>query len=202
LYFLEDGNHRGSLCVLFQRRRNNRSGSFSEPQIAVSNSGNWDENPSFSPDRAYLIFDRRTDNASPTGTIDTVDSRDLYIGNISDSGNVIVVTNIHAITNTSGEDEYNPKWSPRISVRRVAYEFASSTTSEDHDVYIVDPLSPSTNFNFFNPGRSGYPAWAPACDKIIFEADQGNGGFYKIVMLAYPTNNGTLTDIVRAQTRT
>ena len=45
------------------------------------------------------------------------------------------------------------------------------------------------------------PAWAPACDKIIFEADQGNGGFFKIVSLAYPTNNGTLTDIVQSSSQ-
>jgi Tol biopolymer transport system component len=167
------------------------------PKLLFSSGGDWDNNPSFSPDGNYLIWDRRYDNNSPSG-VDTADSRDLYIGDVSGIGNGFTVSNVRAITNTSGEDEYNPKWSPRISVGRVAYEFATSATSTDHDIYVIDPLSPSTNNNFFNPGRSGYPAWAPACDRIIFEADQGNGGFYKIVSLGYPSNSGTLTDIVQS----
>jgi Tol biopolymer transport system component len=167
------------------------------PKLLFTSSGDWDNNPSFSPDGGYLIWDRRYDNNSPSG-VDTADSRDLYIGDVSGSGNGFTVSNIRAITSTSGEDEYNPKWSPRISVRRVAYEFATSATSTDHDTYIIDPLTPSINSNFFNPGRSGYPAWAPTCNRIIFEADQGNGGFYKIASLGYPSNNGTLTDIVQS----
>ncbi|HEY3251054.1 MAG TPA: hypothetical protein VGK25_08035 [Ignavibacteria bacterium] len=163
------------------------------PKKLFSSGGNWDNNPSFSPDGNYLIWDRREDNNG--GDIDTSDSRDLFLGDVSGTGNNFQISNIREIRNTVGEDEYNPKWSPRISVRRVAYEFQSSATSTDHDVYIIDPLNPGNNVNFYNPNNSGYPAWAPECNKIIFESDKTNGDFWKIVALAYPTNNGQPADI-------
>jgi Tol biopolymer transport system component len=94
-----------------------------------------------------------------------------------------------------GGDEYNPKWSPRISVRRIAYEYQPSSTATDHDVYVIDPFDSTNNVNFYNPNNSGYPAWSPACDNIIFESDKSSGDFWKIVKLAYPTNNNTPTDI-------
>jgi len=155
------------------------------PKKLFSSNGNWDNNPSFSPDGKYLIFDHRYDNNSPSG-VDTADSRDIYIGDITGSGSSFSVGNIRSWKTTTGLDEYNPKWSPKISIRRVAYEYATSATSNDHDVYIMDPLDTGYNVNYYNPGRSGYPAWEPSCTKIIFESDQGNSGFYKVVSASYP----------------
>lgn len=154
------------------------------PRRLFSSSGNWDENPSFSPSGTYLIWDRREDNNG--GGIDTTDSRDLYIADVSDSGANLQVSNPRAISTTSGPDEYNPKWSPRISVRRIAYEYQSSATSTDHDVYVIDPLDPANNQNFYNPNNSGYPAWAPDCGRIIFESDKTSGNYWMIVSLPYP----------------
>jgi hypothetical protein len=165
------------------------------PRMLFSSGGNWDNNPSYSPSGTNLIWDRREDNATPPG-VDSADARDLFIGDISGFGDSTVVTNIRSVTSTTGNDEYNPKWSPRISVRRVAYEYQSSSTSSDHDVYIIDPLDAPNNVNFYNPNNSGYPAWAPACDRIIFESDKSNGDFWKIVSLGFPSNNGQPTDVV------
>lgn len=165
------------------------------PKLLFSSNGNWDNNPFFSPDGKYLIWDRRYDNASPIGVIDTADSRDLYIGDVSGSGNTLQVNNRRAIITTTVADEYNPKWSPRIAVRKIAYEYQGSSTSSDHDVYIIDPLDTSKNTNFYNPNNSGYPAWSPICDKIIFESDKTSGNFWKIVSLTYPSNSGQPTDI-------
>lgn len=164
------------------------------PKRLFSSSGNWDNNPSFSPSGTYLIWDRREDNNSPSG-IDSADSRDLYIGDVSGSGAGLQVSNPRAIKTTSGADEYNPKWSPRISIRRVAYEFQTSPTSTDHDVYIIDPLDSANNQNFYNPNNSGYPAWSPACDRVIFESDKTSGNYWKIVSLPYPAG-GNPTDVV------
>lgn len=164
------------------------------PKQLIISGGNWDNNASFSPDGEYLIWDRRYDNANPPG-VDPADSRDLYIGNVVDSGTNMQITNIHAVMTTSGGDEYNPKWSPRISVGRIAYEYQSSATATDHDVYIINPFEPDSNVNFYEPNNSGYPAWSPACDKIIFESDKSTGDYWKIVSLAYPTNSGQPTDI-------
>jgi len=166
------------------------------PQKLFSSGGNWDNNPSFSPDGKYLIWDRREDNNSPSG-IDTADSRDIYTGNVTGSGSSFSIGNIHAWKTTTGSDEYNPKWAPRISVRRVVYEYATSATSNDHDVYIMDPLDSGFNVNYYNPGRSGYPAWEPSCGKLIFESDQGNAGLYKVVSASYPTA-GTPFDLVQS----
>jgi Tol biopolymer transport system component len=163
------------------------------PRLLVSSGGNWDNNPSFSPDGNHLIWDRREDNNG--GGIDSSDSRDIFIGDLSDSGANLQVSNIRAIKDTQGEDEYNPKWSPRISVRRVAYEFQSSSTSTDHDVYIIDPFDPINNTRFYEPNNSGYPAWAPACDRIIFESDKTSGDYWKIVSLPYPVS-GNPIDVV------
>lgn len=164
------------------------------PRRLFSSNGNWDNNPSFSPDGRYLVWDRRTDNASPSG-IDTADSRDIFIGDVSGTGNSFQVSNPRAVRTTSGSDEYNPKWSPRISVRRIAYEYQSSATSTDHDVYVMDPLDTTNNVNFYNPNNSGYPAWAPACDKIIFESDKTSGNYWEIVSLPYPAS-GNPVDVV------
>ena len=168
------------------------------PRRLFSSNGNWDNNPSFSPSGTYLIWDRREDNANPPG-VDIADSRDLFTGDIAGFGDSLQVSNVRAIRDTQGEDEYNPKWSPRISVRRVAYEFQSSVTSTDHDVYVIDPLDPGNNQNFYNPNNSGYPAWAPECDRIIFESDKSSGDFWKIVSLGYPSNNGQPSNIAAEQ---
>ena len=164
------------------------------PRQLFSSDTCWDNNPSFSPDGARLIWDRRYDNNSPAG-VDLADSRDLMIGDVSGTGNNFQVQNIRKILFTVPGDEYNPKWSPRISVGRVAYEYQTSATATDHDVWIIDPNNSSNNVNFYNPNNSGYPAWAPACDRIIFESDKSTADFWKIVSLSYPTNNGQPADV-------
>jgi Tol biopolymer transport system component len=180
-FFRDDGSIDSSICTE------------STPKLLITASGKWCENPFFSPDGAHLIFDRR--GAYPDS------ARDIWMGDVTGSGNTYAITNIRMITTPDGKDKYNAKWSPRISVGRVAYEVGSSATATDHDIYIMDPLNPSTNSVFYNPGRSGYPAWAPSCDRIIFESDQGNNGFYQIVSLAYPTNNGNPAVIVTSPDR-
>ncbi len=163
------------------------------PRKLFSSNGNWDNNPSFSPSGTYLIWDRRTDNANPPG-ITTDDSRDLYIGDVTGSGSSFQVSNPRPVKVTDA-DEYNPKWSPKISVRKIAYEYQSSATSTDHDVYIIDPLDTNNNVNFYNPNNSGYPAWSPACDRIIFESDKTSGNYWMIVSLPYPAS-GNPVEIV------
>lgn len=199
VYSQTQGNVQQIFAYFFSENGRVDSTLTTNPRQLVLSNGNWDNNPSFSPDGKYLIWDRRTDNAVPVG-VDSADSRDIFIGDISGSGNTYAVTNIRAITTDAGLDEYNPKWSPKTSVRRVAYEYATSSTSSDHDVYIMDPLNATTNVNYYNPGRSGYPAWEPSCTKIIFESDQGNSGVYKIVVGSYPTA-GTITDLVQNNTQ-
>jgi Tol biopolymer transport system component len=164
------------------------------PKKLFTSGGNWDNNPSFSPSGSNLIWDRREDNNN-SGGISTDDSRDLFIGDVSGSGSTFQVTNLRPIKNTGGGDEYNPKWSPRISVRKIAYEYQGSATSTDHDVYVIDPFDTTNNVNFYNPNNSGYPAWSPACDRIIFESDKSSGDFWKIVSLNYPANSGSPVDI-------
>lgn len=194
LVFTRTSGNQQEIYAFFFKADGSIDSSVSEnPKKLFSSNGNWDNNPSFSPDGSYLIWDRRTDNASPGG-VDSADSRDLYIGNVSGTGNSFQVSNPRAILTTAGNDEYNPKWSPKISVRKVAYEFQSSATSSDHDVFVLDPLDPVNNVNFYNPNNSGYPAWAPACDRIIFESDKSSGDFWKIVSLPYPAG-GNPTDI-------
>lgn len=159
--------------------------------------GSSDENPQFSPDGKYLVWDRR--NAVGLDTL-----RDLYRGTLQyDSSNghikvtgVITPTNL---TNTLDKDEYDPKWSPRISVQRIAYTNHTSVTSNDWEVWIMDPLNPATNSVFYNPNRNGYPAWSPACDRIYFESDHGSNYLY-IAWLSYPTFSGNPNTLVQSNT--
>ena len=167
---------------------------FSQPKRLFTSNSNWDNNPSFSPSGANLIWDRREDTDGQPG-ITLSDSRDLFIGDVSGTGDSLKVENNRKILFTVPGDEYNPKWSPRISVGRIAYEYQSSPTATDHDVWIIDPFNSINNIKFYEPNNSGYPAWAPACDKIIFESDKSSGDFWKIVTLSYPTNNNTPSDI-------
>lgn len=150
---------------------------------------NWDENPQFSPDGSRLTWDRRSE--------DTALSRDIFIGNVASDSSGISISNIQNLTNTSGSDEYDPKWAPRNLVNRIAFTYATSATAFDHEIHIMDPANPGNQTVFYNPNRDGYPAWAPACDRIIFESDHGNGGYYMIVSLGYPSNNGNPTLIAR-----
>ncbi|MEO8513671.1 MAG: hypothetical protein ABI543_08940, partial [Ignavibacteria bacterium] len=127
--------------------------------------------------------------------VDTADSRDIFMGDISGTGSSFQVSNIRAVRSTAGPDEYNPKWAPKISVRKIAYEYQSSATATDHDVYVIDPLDTANNVNFYNPNNSGYPAWAPSCNSIIFESDKTSGNYWKIVSLPYPSS-GSPVDVV------
>jgi hypothetical protein len=165
------------------------------PRKLFTSDGGWDNNPSFSPSGTNLIWDRREDNDN-SGTITLDDSRDIFIGDVSGSGNTFDVTNRRPVINTGGGDEYNPKWSPRISVRKIAYEYQGSATSTDHDVYVIDPADTNNNVNFYNPNNSGYPAWDPACERIIFESDKTSSDFWKIVSLNYPVNSGQPADVI------
>lgn len=170
------------------------------PSQVISKTAVWDENAGFSSDSTKIIFDRRLDN-NGDGILDSADSRDLMMASITNNSNSIIVNSIANLTNTTGADEYNPKWSPQIAVGRIAYEYMGSSTSTDHDIYILDPMNPSvTNYDWNNPGRSGYPAWAPDCSFIVFETDKGNGGYYKISRANYPNNTG-LTDVAQNSTQ-
>jgi Tol biopolymer transport system component len=166
------------------------------PTLVQSQTAAWDENPGFSPDSRYIIFDRRVDT-NTDGIIDGADSRDIMLASVNTTTTSIAVNTITKLTNTSNIDEDNAKWSTLISVQRIAYESPSSSTASDHDIYVMDPLNPSNNINYNNPGSSGYPAWVNGCTRIIFESNSGNGGFYKIVSAAYPNNTGT-TDVVKS----
>ena len=165
------------------------------PSLLISQANAWDNNPGFSSDSTKIIFERRVDDNADG--LDSADNRDLYMASITSSFNSITVNNITQITKTSGIDEGNPKWCPVISIQRVAYERPPNANSNDHDIYIIDPLNPTaTNYDWNNPGSSGYPAWAPDASSITFETNSGNGGFYKIVSASYPSNAGT-TDIAK-----
>ncbi len=169
------------------------------PVIVVPQTQAWDENAGFSSDGNHIIFERRVDQNA--NGLDSTDARDLYMVNITLAASSIVVNGtVIQVTNTSGIDEGNPKWSPLISVGRVAYERPSSSTSSDHDIYIIDPLNPTNNLVFNNPGSSGYPAWTPDCSSITFESNSGNGGFYKIVNASYPNNAGT-SDVAKSSSQ-
>jgi len=195
LVFARTNGNQQEIYAFFFNENGSRDSSLNEnPRKLFSSSGNWDNNPSFSPDGTNLIWDRREDNDGQPG-ITLSDSRDLMWCDISGYGDSIQVSNIRKVLFTVPGDEYNPKWSPRLSVRRAAYEYQNSPTSTDHDVFIIDPYNTINNVNFYNPNNSGYPAWAPACDRIIFESDKSSGDFWKIVSLGYPTNNNSPTDV-------
>ncbi|MGZ3920828.1 MAG: PKD domain-containing protein [Bacteroidia bacterium] len=170
----------------------------STPAHILTKTNAWDNNASFSPDGKYLVFDRRVDQNA--NGIDFADARDLMLAYISNMTTSIVVDSVKNISNTSGIDEGNPKWSPIISVQRIAYESPASSTANDHDIYVMDPFNPSGKVSYNNPGSSGYPAWSPDCASMIFESNSGNGGFYKIVTSSYPTNSGT-TDIAKSSSK-
>ena len=160
--------------------------------------GVWDENAGFSPDAKYIVFDRRIDQNA--NGLDSADNRDLYYASISLSANAIAITGTTQITVTSNVDEGNPKWSPLISVGRVAYERPPTPSANDHDIYVIDPMNPANNIDYNNPGSSGYPAWAPDCSSMTFETNSGNGGFYKIVNASYPNNAGA-TDVAQSSSQ-
>lgn len=188
-----DGNNQEIYAFFFNADGSIDSSISQNPKKLFSSNGNWDNNPSFSASGLSLIWDRRTDNANPSG-VDTADSRDLYIGDVTGSGNSLQISNPRPVRTTDA-DEYNPKCPPKISVRRIAYEYQSSATSTDHDVYIIDPLDTNNNVNFYNPNNSGYPAWSPGCDRIIFESDKTSGNYWAIVSLPYP-GGGNPTDVI------
>jgi len=168
------------------------------PSLIISKTAAWDENANFSPDGKYLVFDRRVDQDA--NGLDSTDNRDLYFASITLSAGSIAVTGTTQITQTSNIDEGNPKWSPLISVNRVAYERPPTPTANDHDIYIIDPFNPGNNIVYNNPGSSGYPAWSPDCTSMTFESNSGNGGFYKIVTAPYPNNTST-SDVVKSNTQ-
>jgi Tol biopolymer transport system component len=90
-----------------------------------------------------------------------------------------------------------------ISVQRIAYERPPTPTANDHDIYVMDPMNTSTNYDWNNPGTSGYPAWSPDCSFIVFENNSGNGGFYKISKANYSTgspSSGT-TDVTKSSSQ-
>jgi Tol biopolymer transport system component len=168
------------------------------PSVVIQKAAAWDENASFSPDGKNIVFDRRVDQDA--NGLDSTDNRDLYFASITLSAGSIALNGTTQITSTSNIDEGNPKWSPLISVGRVAYERPPTPTAGDHDIYIIDPFNPANNIVYNNPGSSGYPAWAPDCTSITFESNSGNGGFYKIVNASYPTNAGA-SDVAQSSSQ-
>jgi Tol biopolymer transport system component len=169
----------------------------SNPRLLFSSEGNLDNNASFSPDRNYMVFERRYDNDTIPG-IGGGDTRDLYIGNISGSGNNFAVTNIRPVKTTPRVDEFNPKWSPLISIRRVLYDNISPYFMSDRDLRLIDPLDTTYDVGYYSAGRSGYAAWQPGCTRIAYESDYGNSGYYKLVVHRYPTENYSPVDLVQA----
>jgi len=169
----------------------------SNPRVLFSSEGNLDNNASFSPDGNYMVFDRRYDNDTIPGIGDG-DTRDLYTGNISGSGNNFAVTNIRPIKTSPRVDEFNPKWSPIISIRRVVYDNISPYFISDRDIRIIDPLDSTYDIGYYSPGSSGYAAWQPACTRIAFETNFENSGYYKLVVHRYPTENYTPVNLVQA----
>jgi Tol biopolymer transport system component len=166
------------------------------PHLLVNSNLNWDENPQFSPDGKYLVWDR----SQPPDT-----HRDLLRGTLvydSSNGhiNITDVNSITNLTNTPTKDEYDPKWSPRISVQRIAYTYRSDTNSTDYEVWTMNPIDGSNNQVYYNPNRNGYPAWSPACDRIYFETDHGNSGLFFIAYLSYPNPSGNPNVLVQSNT--
>lgn len=166
------------------------------PSNIITQANAWDENPFFSPDGSKIIFDRRVDTDGD-GIITTADERDIMMAYIHSGGNSITVDSVVNVTKTSNIDEANAKWSPIISVQRIAYERPPTPTANDHDIYVCDPFNySSTNTDWNNPGSSGYPAWSPDCSFMVFETNSGNGGFWKIVRNTYPSQSGA-SDIAK-----
>jgi Tol biopolymer transport system component len=169
----------------------------SNPRVLFSSEGNHDNNASFSPDGNYMVFDRRYDNDSIPG-IGGGDTRDMYIGNISGSGNSYAVTNIRPVKTTPRVDEFNPKWSPLISTRRVIFDNVSPYFLTDRDIRIIDPLDTTYEIGYYSQGNSGFAAWQPACTRIAFETDFQNSGYFKLVVHRYPAENYLPVDLVQA----
>ncbi|MGC8859162.1 MAG: TolB family protein [Ignavibacteria bacterium] len=157
-------------------------------RLIVSN-GYWDENPCFSPDMRYIVFDRRTDTDT-NGIINEFDNRDLYIANIYRSDKIIFADSIRPLTNTPDVDESNPEWSPRVSIRKVAYNLSSNPNSFNRDIYIIDPLLPRNNLPYQDSLSAENPCWGPACNELIFELRDTYNVFYRIVKAGYPANTG------------
>lgn len=159
------------------------------PVRLIFSNGYWDENPCFSPNMRYIVFDRRTD-ADTNGVVNEYDNRDLYIANVYRSGKTIFVDSVKSITNTSDQDESNPEWSPRISIRKVAYNISSRPNSFDKDIYVIDPLLPRNNLPYQDSLSAENPSWSPTCDELIFELRDTYNVFYRIVRAGYPANIG------------
>lgn len=148
-----------------------------------------DENPNFSSNMRYIVFDRRR-VFDDQGNFRADNPRDIYIGNIYGSGANIFIDSIRSLTNTPIADESNPKWSPRIIIQKIAYEYSTNITASDRSLYIMDPLSPTNNLVYHNVGKSGYAAWNPICDGIVFEFQNNSTDYYKVVRAGYPANLG------------
>lgn len=159
------------------------------PVRLITSNGCWDENPCFSPDMRYIVFDRRTDTDT-NGIINEFDKRDLYIANIYFSGKIIFADSVRAITNTPEFDESNPEWSPRISIRKIAYNRSLQPADFNRDIYIMDPLIPKNNLAYQDSLSSENPCWSPSCNEMIFELRDTYNVFYKIVKAGYPANVG------------
>ena len=189
VYSFSDGNSKEIYPLFFNEQYLVDTTIPINPIRLIASNGNWDENPCFSPDMRYLVFDRRTDTDT-NGIINEFDNRDLYITNIYRSGKIIFADSISALTNTHDKDESNPEWSPRISIRKVAYNLSSSPNSFNKDIYIIDPLLPSNNLPYQDSLSAENPYWNPACNELFFELRDTYNVFFRIVKAGYPANIG------------
>ncbi len=155
---------------------------------------NQDANPCFSPNMHYITFDQRR-VIDDNGKVNLSYPREIFCGQILGTGSNIYIDSVFPVTNLINGDKSNPKWSPRILINKVSYDYSSADSAEDRKIYNIDPLNPTNNLIYQNDGKSGNAAWNPVCDGIIFEYQSNIGGNYKIVKAGYPANLGT-TDLI------
>jgi len=164
------------------------------PRKLLYSNGNQDASPCFSPNSHYLAFERKRviDN---NGKINLYYPGEIFCGQILGTGNNILIDSVFPVTNMISGDKSNPKWSPRILINKVSYNYSSADSADDRSIFNIDPFSPTNNLIYQNNGKSGNAAWNPLCDGIIFEYQSNSGGNYKIVKAGYPANLGT-TDLI------
>jgi hypothetical protein len=168
----------------------------SNPKKLINSNGSQDGNPCFSPNTQYIVFERKKVFDSDS-KLNFSNPNEIYCGRILRFGNDIIVDTVFPVTNLVSGSKSNPKWSPRSIINKVAYDYSSSVSSDDRVMYNIDPLSPTNNLIYQSTGKSGYAAWSPLCDEIIFEY-QISGDNYKIVKAGYPANLG-IADIISSE---
>lgn len=127
----------------------------------------WDELPSWSPDRQWIGFYRRT----ATGTDqrgNTTYRTDLYIVKARGGKERKLVSNV-------GGKEERPAWSP--DSRRIAF---SSFQIGNVGMWMVTTGGRRTRIT--RDGSDGEPSWSPDGRHIAFTRSDGQGGSFLVVM--------------------